>query len=309
MKRLLVSILTLLTMLLPLLLVAAGCASTPNMLCVKVIDASTRRPLAGVSTSWQQYFHGYFHLEQEGPMDIPISGNDGLISVGNLHRNWTSIFIFTCPGYSNIYGEYTSRNKMILADKIEYFPAGGLSGQFYLTGNMTSALASNWCFVIPLHKWCKGPVLEKWPSHAPDEQCGVFDPPMPTKVQSVPTIFDSALGQGWVGVPNKGKVFPEKELLLRNQPPKPATWNVASLPSNFIPFGGMNTQAPSALRNYAVSARSEERCGQGKGCRQNQSARNIIIWGFVRGGVALYAECHLPLGAAGVSCGNLPNKR
>ena len=91
-------------------LLAAGCAHT---ICIKAIDASTKEPLAGVSTQWLQYYHGYFHLGHEGPTNLPFSGKDGLISVGDLHRNWSSSFIFACPGYSNIYGEYTSRGRMI----------------------------------------------------------------------------------------------------------------------------------------------------------------------------------------------------
>jgi hypothetical protein len=140
--------LKLLIALAPVALVAAGCART---LCVKVVDASSGRPLSGVSASWQQYYHGYFHTGHEGPTNLPPSGDDGLIRVGELHRNWSSYFIFSCPGYSTVYGEFTpSRGQMIVADEIKYFPPGRFAGEFYLKGNMTSTSQSNGCFVVPL---------------------------------------------------------------------------------------------------------------------------------------------------------------
>jgi len=130
-------------------LVVTGCAHT---LCVKTVDATTGRPLAGVSTSWQQSYHGIVHFGHEGPTDLPPSGEDGLINVGELHRNWSGSFIFACPGYANVYGEFTSKGKLILAEKIEYFPPGKLEGQFYLKGDMTSAPQSNGCFLVKMSK-------------------------------------------------------------------------------------------------------------------------------------------------------------
>ena len=149
MKRRLASFLKALIDLAPLSVVAAGCAGT---LCVKLVDASNGRPLAGVSTSWQQYYHGYFHLKREGPTNLPPTVQDGLITVGDLHRNWSSSFIFACPGYSNVYGELTSKGKLILADKVEYYPSEKFAGQFYLKEGLVPASQSNGCFVVPLPK-------------------------------------------------------------------------------------------------------------------------------------------------------------
>ena len=108
-------------------LVVTGCAQT---LFVKTIDASTGRPLASVTTSWQQAYHGILHYGHEGPTNLPPSGQDGLVNVGELHRNWSGSLIFTCSGYSNVYGEFTSKGKLILAEQIEYFPPVSLRDSF-----------------------------------------------------------------------------------------------------------------------------------------------------------------------------------
>ncbi len=143
------SILKSLMGLVQLQLVVTGCAHT---VCLKVIDASTGRPLAGVSASWQQTYHGVLHYGHEGPTNLPSSGENGFIKVGKLHRDWSSTFIFTRPGYSNVYGGFTSKGKMLLGEEIRYFPPGRLDGQFYLKGRIVSAFLSNQCFVVPLPK-------------------------------------------------------------------------------------------------------------------------------------------------------------
>src|SRR5690349_7267506 len=122
------SILPLLVVLGLLPLIATGCA---HALCVKIVDASTGKPLVGVSTSWQQYYHRYYHSGREGPTNLPPSGEDGVITFGKLHQGWTSYFVLACPGYSNVYGCFPVRGKLHMAKEISYFPPGRFAGEFY----------------------------------------------------------------------------------------------------------------------------------------------------------------------------------
>lgn len=147
MKPCLASILKLVIAFTSVSLVVAGCAAPT--LCIKTVDAETGQPLAGVSTSWRQDHNGYFHLEHEGPTNLPPSGQDGIISVEGLHRDWGSRFIFSCPGHSNVYGFY-SVGKMGLAERVTYLPPGPLEGEFILDGNLTSAFQSNGCFLVKM---------------------------------------------------------------------------------------------------------------------------------------------------------------
>jgi hypothetical protein len=134
--------------LIPVSLILAGCVRT---VCIKTVDAATGRPLAGVSTSWRQDYDGYFHVKHEGPTNLPLTSQDGNISVGGLHRYWTSSFIFSCPGYSNVYGIY-SLGELGLAERVRYFPPGPFKDEFFLEGKLTSASLSNGCFLIPMQK-------------------------------------------------------------------------------------------------------------------------------------------------------------
>jgi hypothetical protein len=127
-------------------LVLTGCGHTIRL---KVVDAATKEPLAGVSTLFRQDYDGYFHLKHEGPTNLPPSGHDGVIAVSGLHRNWYGRFIFSCPGRSNFFGLY-SVGSLGLADRIRYMPPGPFEGQFILEGTLTSASRSNGCFLIPM---------------------------------------------------------------------------------------------------------------------------------------------------------------
>src|SRR5271154_5504733 len=84
----------------------AGCAH--SNICIKAIDATTKEPLADVTTVWRQDRHQMFRtMIHDGPINLSASHENGIIEVGAVHRNWVSTLIFSCPGYSNVYGSYT----------------------------------------------------------------------------------------------------------------------------------------------------------------------------------------------------------
>ena len=126
-----------------------GCTHT---ICLKVVDATTHQPLEGISTQWVQARHQMFQeLKQEGPTNLPPTGLDGVIKVSGLHRWWSSDFIFSRPGYSNVYGLYGTRG-LTLSGQLRRFPAGRLQDQFYLEGNLVVADKSNGCFLVEMQK-------------------------------------------------------------------------------------------------------------------------------------------------------------
>jgi hypothetical protein len=145
----LVSTLKWLIVLGPLALVVAGCA---HDICLKTVDATTGAPLARTSVSWRQDRHDIvLGLASYGPTNLPPSGEDGVIHVGGLRRNWASRFVFTHPGYSNVYGIY-SRGGLGLAERVWDAGEGRFKGQFTLEGKLATASLSNGCFVVPLPK-------------------------------------------------------------------------------------------------------------------------------------------------------------
>lgn len=128
-------------------LVAVGCA---HDICFKTVDATTGAPLPGTSGSWRQDRHDIvLGLASYGPTNLPPSGQDGVIHVHGLRRNWTSRFVFTHPGYSNVYGIY-SRGGLGLDERVWDAGEGRFTGQFTLEGKLATASLSNGCFVVPL---------------------------------------------------------------------------------------------------------------------------------------------------------------
>lgn len=126
-----------------------GCA---HKICLRAVDADTHEPLEGVSVQWLQARHQMFQaLKQEGPTNLPPSAADGVIRVVGLHRWWTSDFIFTRPGYSNVYGGYVS-GRLSLAEAMRHFPPGPLQDQFILQGQSRVAEKTNGCFIVEMHK-------------------------------------------------------------------------------------------------------------------------------------------------------------
>jgi len=90
-------------------------------------------------------------LKQEGPTNLPPSGPDGVVAVAGLHRWWTNDFIFSRPGYSNVYGGYGSGG-LTLGQSMRHFPPGPLQDQFILEGSMKAAVKSNGCFLVEMPK-------------------------------------------------------------------------------------------------------------------------------------------------------------
>ena len=128
----------------------AGCAN--RSICIRAVDAKTRKPLAGVTTEWSEHRHQMFRpLTHYGPTNLPISGQDGQIEVRSLHKNWLSTFVFSCPGYPNLYGRY-SGGVLNVGTNVLYYPPGQLDGEFRLQGDTETAVKSNGCFVVPLPK-------------------------------------------------------------------------------------------------------------------------------------------------------------
>ena len=129
-------------------LVAVGCAHT---ICLKTVDATTGAPLAGTSVSWRQDRHDIvLGLASYGPTNLPPTREDGIVEAVGMRRNWSSSFVFTHPGYSNVYGGY-SRGTLTLAERTHALE-GRFKGQFILEGKLTTAFLSNGCFVVPLPK-------------------------------------------------------------------------------------------------------------------------------------------------------------
>jgi hypothetical protein len=151
MKRTFASNVKLHVLLATLSLVLAGCTHT---LRLRAVDAATKEPLSGVNTRWTQVRYGMFiRAKQEGPTNLPASGQDGMIVVGGLHSswlNWHNYFAFSCSGFSNVYGIYEGP-PLGLGERI-FKLDGELKDAFILEGNLTSIFQSNGCYVIPMQK-------------------------------------------------------------------------------------------------------------------------------------------------------------
>lgn len=131
-------------------LVLVGCAHT---ICIKVVDADTKKPLAGVSTWWLQCRQQMFApIKHEGPTNLPPSGNDGIIKLTRVHRWWVNELAFSCPGYSNVYGICYLRGEMSLGNAKSDFPGDFLEPEFFLQGTVTGASRSDGCYTVPMHK-------------------------------------------------------------------------------------------------------------------------------------------------------------
>src|SRR2546421_3140493 len=129
-------------------LLTVGCAHTISL---KFVDSKTHEPLAGVSTRWLQARVQMFQtLKQEGPTNLPPSGDNGTITIKGLRHWWESEFIFTCTGYSNVYGFYDT--SMRLAPRIQPLPMIGVPDYFLLPGDVTMASKSNGVFLIEMPK-------------------------------------------------------------------------------------------------------------------------------------------------------------
>jgi hypothetical protein len=101
---------------LALILLAAGCAHSlrTNLIAgpaqdvkIRVVDAQTGHPLAGVNANWQQHVYsprfGEYHF---GPTNLPPSGNNGIILVPGIRSNCANRLILARDGYATVYAGY-----------------------------------------------------------------------------------------------------------------------------------------------------------------------------------------------------------
>ncbi len=130
-------------------LLAMGCTHT---LCFRAVDAATKEPLAGVTTEWRQDRDAMFAKSlSSGPSNLPPSGDDGVIKIAGLHKNWSTRFTLKCTGYSNVYGDYSGMYGLGLSGRITDFD-DEYKGQFILEGKLTGGVLTNGCFLIPMQK-------------------------------------------------------------------------------------------------------------------------------------------------------------
>ena len=148
----------LLSLLGTLSLVLKGCfPGFVHTICFRPVDAATKEPLAGVCTTWSQHKNQMFaRIRHEGPNNLPPSRQNEMIKIGGMHTYWINEFIFSCPGYSNVYGFYQtpdvfSRSTLELGPQIETL-GDEFDGQFIIRGNVRTASKSNGCFVVPMPK-------------------------------------------------------------------------------------------------------------------------------------------------------------
>lgn len=149
-----------------------GCAL--RTINIKTVDGRTGQPLAGVTTVWRQDRYQMFQtIVHSDPIVALPSGQDGTIDISGLHRNWTCTLMFSCPGYSDVYGQY-SGSGMTLASKMECVPPLGCGDRIqfdghanmadvrcrglgsinclFLEGENELAAKTNWCFVVKMQK-------------------------------------------------------------------------------------------------------------------------------------------------------------
>jgi hypothetical protein len=128
------------------LLLATGCA---HAIRLKVVDAVTSQPLAGVSTVWHEKAYNLLtgRLYQTGPTNLPPSGRDGVITIGGVHKQWSNNLIFSRPGYTTLYGNYNDA-RLWWTERMTPFPRGG----FKLEKPFTEAVSSNGYLIIRMQK-------------------------------------------------------------------------------------------------------------------------------------------------------------
>ena len=88
-------------------LISSGCAKT---LQIKVVDAASGVPLAGVVTIWKENSDDLLtgRHSQTGPVTLPPTSLDGFIWIDGVHDGWANSLILSKPGYKTLYGNYSS---------------------------------------------------------------------------------------------------------------------------------------------------------------------------------------------------------
>jgi hypothetical protein len=129
-----------------------GC--TRQTIRLETVDANTGTPLAGVTTEWREHrYLAFRRITHSPPMNLPPTGQSGIVEIRDLHRNWTSAFIFSCPGYSKVYGRYDD-GQLKLGTNVDFDLFGSLKGDFRFAGNsnVEMTIKSKGLFVIPMSK-------------------------------------------------------------------------------------------------------------------------------------------------------------
>lgn len=127
---------------------SAGCCH--QRIFLRTVDASSQEPLDGVRVEWRQERTQMFERVTHHTLVLPLSSQKGVIEVNGIHCSWNSYFVFSRPGYSNVYGLYQSGRNFLLGHRIVYLPEGEFQGDFYLSGKADKAVKTNGCFVIPM---------------------------------------------------------------------------------------------------------------------------------------------------------------
>ena len=148
MKRPLIPAIRLLLSMVAGLVLTSGCAQT---ICLRVVDFKNNQPLSGVSILWRE--DSAYNLLTErrhsaGPTNF-VSGEDGVITVGGIHKKWVSRFVFSRDGYATLYGTYTPE-KLALAERIK--PAPLPQDRFILEEPRVVVGPSNGCFLFKMPK-------------------------------------------------------------------------------------------------------------------------------------------------------------
>ena len=148
MKRPLILHIRLLLSLVAGLVLVTGCART---ICLRVVDSNTSQLLSGVSVRWRE--DAAYNLltgrrYSTGPTNFG-SGDDGVITVGGIHKKWVSRFVFSRDGYATLYGTYT-REKLELAERIKPDPLP--QDRFILEEPRVVVGPSNGCFLVKMPK-------------------------------------------------------------------------------------------------------------------------------------------------------------
>jgi hypothetical protein len=133
-----------------LVIALVGCAN--QAIRIKAVDATTGKPLAGVTTEWREHRHQMFRpVTHYGPTNLPLSDQDGLIELRDFHPNWLSAFVFSRPGYSTLYGTY-SGGYLNFGTNVTYCTNGIFATEFLFNDDPKMAIKSNGFFLLPMPK-------------------------------------------------------------------------------------------------------------------------------------------------------------
>jgi hypothetical protein len=125
-----------------------GCAN--QTIRIKAVDATTGKPLAGVTTEWREHRHQMFlPVTHYGPTNLSPSDQDGFIELHSFHRNWLSAFVFSRPGYSTLYSTYAG-GYLNFGTNVTFCTNGIFATEFLFNDDPKMAVKSNGCFLLPI---------------------------------------------------------------------------------------------------------------------------------------------------------------